>query len=628
MKILFLQFLLFCSVFSFSQSIKNDLEKLEKKLAQLKAKPASFANDTLIVNYLIAKSLMEGNLTTVNNSIATVNQAIKLAESINWNKGIMIALSRKSEALQLKSQYFSAIQEGLKLLKIINKKEFPVVYYETVRTLGSCYMWMEKPVMSKKYYDELIETIKPTSVSKYFYYDLNTEYGALLSKYLNQPEKSFPFLAKAKLGYESLKDTIGLAYVNSYLGIAYNKTQQNTKAEIAFETAINYYRIAKVNYLLPDALNYAAEYYNKTGNFDKAIILADEALQVSSKLGILFSKRDSNRNLYQAYHSKKNFEKAFLHYKNFADSRDSMNEANIDDRLKVVRYDYDTQIQKAKITQIEKEKLEQQLKIRNQNTWLYVLIASLLGLSLLAFFYYSNSQKQKKIVKQRNELQSQKIKELEQEKQLTAVSSIMQGQEVERSRMAKDLHDGLGGMLSGIKLNLSAMRGNQVLQETDANIFTRSIDQLDRAISEMRRVAHNMMPEALLKFGLNEALQDFCDGINESNTVRMKYTHLGSEIPNDQSLQVIIYRIIQELSNNAIKYANASTIFIQLNKHLQGISLTVEDDGKGFDTNNLEKVKGAGLQNVISRVNYLKGEFAIESNIGKGTTCTVEIPNQ
>jgi len=245
---------------------------------------------------------------------------------------------------------------------------------------------------------------------------------------------------------------------------------------------------------------------------------------------------------------------------------------------------------------------------------LFIVIASIIFLVFITGLFLFIFQYRKRQIMHENE------------KQLLAMNYIIQGQEAERSRMAKDLHDGLGGMLSGIKLNLSSMKGNMIIQETDAQLFTKSITQLDNAIAEMRRVAHNMMPEALLKFGLGEAIQDYCDGINESNTVKMKYTQLGLQQPLEKATEVILYRIVQELSNNAIKHASAKNIFIQLTKHERGITLTVEDDGKGFDSKQLSTLKGAGLQNVQSRVDYLKGIMNIESEAGKGTSVNVEIP--
>jgi signal transduction histidine kinase len=150
--------------------------------------------------------------------------------------------------------------------------------------------------------------------------------------------------------------------------------------------------------------------------------------------------------------------------------------------------------------------------------------------------------------------------------------------------------------------------------------------QLDNTIAEMRRVAHNLMPEALLKLGLGEAIQDFCDNINESNLVKMKYTQMGPLKVLDQQTEIVLYRIVQELTNNTLKHAAAKNIFIQLNKHAKGISLSVEDDGKGFDAAEAINKKGAGLQNVQTRVDYLQGTMIIESSAGNGCSVNIEIP--
>jgi signal transduction histidine kinase len=197
--------------------------------------------------------------------------------------------------------------------------------------------------------------------------------------------------------------------------------------------------------------------------------------------------------------------------------------------------------------------------------------------------------------------------------------------EVERSRLAKDLHDGLGGLLSGIKLTLHSISDD--IPQKIAPSFSKVINQLDTVIKEMRRVAHNMMPEALLKFGLGEAIQDYCDGINESNIIKIKYTQIGSLQTLIQSTAIVLYRIVQELTNNSIRHAAAKNIFIQITSHQKGFTITVEDDGKGFDCKILSEEKGTGLKNVRSRVEYLKGEWDIRSDSGKGTSINIEIPN-
>ena len=135
-----------------------------------------------------------------------------------------------------------------------------------------------------------------------------------------------------------------------------------------------------------------------------------------------------------------------------------------------------------------------------------------------------------------------------------------------------------------------------------------------------------MMPEALLKLGLTDAIQDFCDGINDSKIVQIKFSFLGEPLITDQNTNIILYRIVQELCNNAIKHAGGKNIFVQLNHHEMGITLTVEDDGIGMEIPLSEKNTGTGLQNIQSRVNYLKGTISIESTKNEGSSITIEIP--
>ncbi|MFT4019004.1 MAG: histidine kinase [Agriterribacter sp.] len=261
----------------------------------------------------------------------------------------------------------------------------------------------------------------------------------------------------------------------------------------------------------------------------------------------------------------------------------------------------------------------QQAVIRQKNILNYILAGSAIGLIIIAGLGYRNyTQKQK--------LQQQRITELETEKKLAATEAVLKGEEQERTRLAKDLHDGLGGMLSGIKYSFQTMKGNLIMTPENQQAFERSIDMLDSSIKEMRRVAHNMMPEALLKFGLDTALKDFCHDINQSGVLRITYQSNGLEnVVIDQTTAITIYRIVQELVNNTIKHAGASSAIVQVDKSENGITLTVEDDGKGFDTNILEYKGGIGWSNIQSRIDYLKGRLDVKSQPGKGTSVLVEL---
>ena len=263
------------------------------------------------------------------------------------------------------------------------------------------------------------------------------------------------------------------------------------------------------------------------------------------------------------------------------------------------------------------EKLENDKKIGA--LWNYILLGSALSILLIALLSYRN-------YRHKQQLQQQRITELEKEKQLLATEAVLKGQEEERSRLAKDLHDGLGGMLSGIKFSFSNMKETLIMTPDNMLSFQRGLDMLDSSISELRRVAHSMMPEALMKFGLNAALKDFCTSINNSGVLKVIYqSHDADNLDISQTASVTIYRIVQELLNNSIKHAAATKVLVQLNKEDNKLLLTVEDDGKGFDIALLQNASGIGWTNIKSRLDYLKGKLDIQSEPGKGTSVNIEM---
>jgi two-component system NarL family sensor kinase len=310
--------------------------------------------------------------------------------------------------------------------------------------------------------------------------------------------------------------------------------------------------------------------------------------------------------------------KALPWYKEFKEVSDSMSSVQNKQYASNLEVQYQIAQKEATIQQLEADKKFQQLDIRQKNTLNYILIGSAAGLLIISLLVYRNYRHKQK-------LQQQRINELETEKQLTAAEAVLKGEEQERTRLAKDLHDGLGGMLSGIKYSLRTVKENLIMTPANALTFERSMDMLDSSIQEMRRVAHNMMPETLVKFGLDAALKDFCNDISQSGALQVTYQSIGmngSDI--SQTTTITIYRIVQELINNAIKHAAARTAIVQISRAGDKVSLTVEDDGKGFDPAILKGGRGAGWSNIQNRVGYLKGNTDIRSEPGKGTSILIE----
>ena len=278
-----------------------------------------------------------------------------------------------------------------------------------------------------------------------------------------------------------------------------------------------------------------------------------------------------------------------------------------------------SQKNKNAIAKLESEKEVLLLKTQNEKkaSLNKILIGSSIGFLLLGFLGYRNFRNKQK-------LQNLKITELEKDKQLFAIDAMLKGQEEERSRIAKDLHDGLGGLLSGTKLSFTTMKENLILTPENAIQFDKSLSMLDSTMSDLRKVAHNLMPEALVKFGLDEALKDFCSSIESTKKVNVVYQKLGTNKKYENTIEVFIYRIIQELVNNALKHAQAKEILVQLATYENSIHITVEDDGIGYDINTIKSQKGTGLDNIIYRVNYLNGTIDTVSSPNNGTAVNIE----
>lgn len=199
--------------------------------------------------------------------------------------------------------------------------------------------------------------------------------------------------------------------------------------------------------------------------------------------------------------------------------------------------------------------------------------------------------------------------------------------EQERIRYARDLHDSLGGMLSSVKYSLLNFKQLAALPSTKETQLTHSIYLLDNSIAELRRIAHNILPQSLLNFGLDIALRDFCIHLNSTANPNIYYESFNADkYPNDSTHNIWIFRIAQELISNSIKHANANQIILQLTYTEKDLIMLIEDDGAGFDIN--ARHSGSGLRDVQNQVDIIMGTLKIESVLNQGTTATITVPQK
>jgi two-component system NarL family sensor kinase len=370
------------------------------------------------------------------------------------------------------------------------------------------------------------------------------------------------------------------------------------------------------------------DYFIYKKDYAKATSYAREAIDTAVKNNLVILQREAYKEAARVEVAQGNLE-AFDRYDR---QKDSIDNIILSDKILNTTQDleakYSLNKKQVQIDELGKEKKIAQLTLKQRNTLNWILAIAILVFIFIATLYYRNYQQKKKLLSADALLQQQRIIELEKEKQLLATMSVLQGQVEERSRLAKDLHDGLGGILSSAKYSFTIMKENLIISPENANAFDKSLAMLDKSISELRRVAHNLMPEALMQFGLDTALKDFCNTINQGGAIQLVYQSFEmDENSISKNSSSAIYRIIQELVNNILKHANAQTALVQLIRKNNALSITVEDNGKGFDKTILQNSDGIGYLNLQNRVTYLSGTIDILSATGNGTSVHIEIPN-
>jgi signal transduction histidine kinase len=244
--------------------------------------------------------------------------------------------------------------------------------------------------------------------------------------------------------------------------------------------------------------------------------------------------------------------------------------------------------------------------------WIGVLVSFIIivGVVLIREIFYS--------------LKRAEIDRLRTEKRV--LNAIINTEENERKRFAKDLHDGLGPLLSTVKMSLSSLTG-RISNPSDKNILNNTNHLVNEAINTIKDVSNNLSPHVLSNFGLASAIGAFTTKINQTKTVEIDFKTNMEGYRLESDMEVVLYRAVCELINNTLQHSGASKIDIELNKHEKFVTLHFYDNGRGFDTSTLNKEdhKGMGLSNIETRVRSVEGVFILESTPGKGTSALIKM---
>lgn len=379
------------------------------------------------------------------------------------------------------------------------------------------------------------------------------------------------------------------------------KIFQYEQAEIVAQYESNVEKLAFIYFNL-------GKLYNQENNTEKSIFFYKQSISISEKEGFNKILFDAYRDLAKIYKENKAKAKPIEQYI-YTLKADSLKTDSLTKRIGLLEVKYNDEKNQRKLKELA-------ITIQKRNYFLIVLLIILL--SGIVFYFM---QLHKKKIKHKNEVQHTIIQQQE-----LASRAIIEAEENERKRIAQDLHDGIGQMMSAVKMNVSSITSKfEMNKKEDNDLVDKTLALIDESCKEIRQVSHNMMPNALLKKGLSSAIKDFIDKIDHPQLLVKLHTEgLNKRI--DQNIETVLYRVIQEVVTNVIKHSNANRLDISLFKETDGITCSIEDNGNGFDVNKALLKDGIGLKNIKSRIEYLKGNVEFDSSIGNGTVVTIHVP--
>lgn len=576
-----------------------------------------------------------------------VKQSIRLADSAGYKLGLGDAYNMIGVVYDISGKYDSSIYFYEKAYAIFQEIKNLKGRGSSSNNLGLIYWNIADYDKALKYFFDALSDFEEVKNERFQSNALNNI--GLVYYDIHNYSQSLKYHQKAKAIYEKLDDAYLLGAVSTNLSNVYNNLGKADSAEYYSLQAIKLHTKANDEYGLSIAYNGYASLQAEKGDTMKALDYFGKALKLKENLNeqvgitsiliqmatIFKKQKNTARELeclnrarqiaeennlkkdlmeiyssLSSYYEKNNAALALDYFKKYNSVKDSVFNENSNRQITELNTKYETGKKELQLRQ-------QDLVIAKKNLVIASIAGLLLILSIAGFSYYKRNRL----------LQQKKWQEALMKQQEMATRAVIVAEENERKRIAADLHDGIGQMMSAAKMNLSVFESElDFKNEVQKNSFEKVIGLIDESCKEIRSVSHQMMPNALLKSGLPSAIKEFIDRIdNRIITVSLHTEGLEERIDNNK--ETVLYRVIQECVNNVLKHASARHLDISLIKDRDGISITIEDDGKGFDSSDMDSFSGIGLKNMITRINYLKGSIDFDSKPGKGTLVAIHVPS-
>ena len=422
-------------------------------------------------------------------------------------------------------------------------------------------------------------------------------------------------LFKKALKYNEIaKDSLLFSQIYGNLGVVHNVFLNQPNLGLYYlNQAIRYdLKMDVANTICYNYINQASS-YTYLGDFSKAI----EYLQKAEKAPIREYKKKTNSiiylNLSRNYDSIHDYNNAYINLQKHLIYKDSLNEQQQNIAINDIQTQYDV-----------KEKELKNLKLKNI---IYTILGILFISLLLIYFTIKNSRKKEKIAKQDKELQSERYEKALKEHELESIESMLQGQDKERTKIANDLHDNLGSMLATLKLNFQNIKQRRDFIKVEEDLlFDKTDALLEEAYQKVRTIAHTKNAGVIASEGLVPAIFNIAKKVSIPDKFIVQVIPFGMDERLENTFEVSVFRMVQELLTNIIKHADATQATIHLTQHSDGLNIIIEDNGKGFDPETIDRSDGMGLANIEKKVVHMGGTFTIDSYPSKGTTILIDLP--
>lgn len=534
-------------------------------------------------------------------------EGLGLAQSKSDSLSIAVLQRQVGEAYYFKGQYDTAATFYYHSIGTLERMKAGAPLAKSYNALAKLYRKTRELPRALSNYDKAMQVFSSQKDSAGMamiwnesgvVFEYNEDYEEAISRYRKSYEID-----------KQLGDNHGMAYALSNLAGAYTLQKKYAAAESNLLEVLQIRQRLNDSFALSLTYSDMAALFLAARDFAKAKRYVDTSNAIALAMGYAELRHNNLGLLAQAAEGTGDFQAANEFQKQKASLKDSLFNIEKTKEIDKLAAIYET-------AQKEKRLAEQQFQIQKQNTYLIAGGVGAVLLGLLGFTQYRR-------YKWKQEARMQEAVRRQQEE---AAKAVMEAEDAERQRIAKDLHDGVGQMMSAAKMNLSAFAGSTGFATAEERTsFDKIIELVDESCSEVRSVSHNMMPNALLKNNLDAAMQEFIGRLDNKRLAVHLYTE-GLESPLSTNIQSVVYRVVQECVNNVIKHAGATKLDITMICDRDELTATVEDNGKGFDATDSSRFNGIGLKNIRTRVEYLNGSVDFDSAPGRGTLVAIHVP--